>query len=46
MKLSARQVETAKPEIKDYKLSDGAGLFLLVRTNGAKYWRYRYQYCG
>ncbi|WP_272518207.1 MULTISPECIES: tyrosine-type recombinase/integrase [unclassified Providencia] len=46
MKLSARQVETAKPEIKDYKLSDGAGLFLLVRTNGAKYWRYRYQFAG
>lgn len=46
MKLSARQVETAKPEIKDYKLPDGAGLFLLVKTNGAKYWRYRYQFAG
>ncbi len=39
-------VETTKPEIKDYKLSDGAGLFLLVKTNGAKYWRYRYQFGG
>lgn len=46
MQLSARQVETAKPEIKDYKLPDGAGLFLLVKTNGAKYWRYRYQFAG
>lgn len=46
MKLTARQVETAKPADKDYKLPDGAGLFLLVKTSGAKYWRYRYTYAG
>jgi hypothetical protein len=29
MKLNARQVETAKPAEKDYKLPDGSGLILL-----------------
>jgi hypothetical protein len=28
MALTARQVETAKPKEKDYKLSDERGLFL------------------
>lgn len=46
MKLTARQVETAKPNDKDYKLSDGNGLVLLVKTSGAKYWRYRYTFAG
>ncbi|OMQ19937.1 tyrosine-type recombinase/integrase [Serratia oryzae] len=46
MKLNARQVETAKPSDKDYKLPDGNGLFLLVKSNGAKYWRYRYTFAG
>lgn len=30
MKLTARQVETAKPKEKPYKLADGGGLYLLV----------------
>ncbi|CAJ0996747.1 Prophage integrase IntS [Sodalis praecaptivus] len=46
MKLNARQVETAKPAEKDYKLSDGNGLFLLIKTNGSKYWRYRYTFAS
>lgn len=46
MKLNARQVETAKPGEKDYKLPDGNGLILLVKTSGAKYWRYRYTFAG
>lgn len=46
MKLNARQVETAKPGEKDYKLTDGNGLFLLVKSNGAKYWRFRYTFAG
>ncbi|WP_413725380.1 tyrosine-type recombinase/integrase [Sodalis sp. RH16] len=46
MKLNARQVETARPEAKDYKMPDGAGLFLLVKSTGAKYWRYRYTFTG
>lgn len=30
MKLTARQVETAKPKEKPYKLADGGGLYLLL----------------
>lgn len=30
MKLTARQISTAKPTEKPYKLSDGGGLYLLV----------------
>jgi hypothetical protein len=38
--LSDAQIKNAKPKTKDYKLSDGYGLILLVKTTGAKYWRY------
>ncbi|MGC6030576.1 tyrosine-type recombinase/integrase [Enterobacter kobei] len=46
MALTARQVETAKPKEKDYKLSDERGLFLLVKTSGARYWRMKYRIAG
>ncbi|STD14188.1 Integrase [Enterobacter asburiae] len=36
MKLNARQVETAKPAEKDYKMPDGNGLILLVKTSGGE----------
>ncbi len=36
MKLNARQIDTAKPKDKPYKLADGGGLYLLVNTNGAR----------
>jgi integrase len=36
----------AKPSEKDYKLSDGEGLHLLVQRNGSKLWRFRYTFCG
>src|SRR3546814_10643592 len=34
--LFATTVANAKPQDRDYKLSDGGGLYLLVRANGAK----------
>lgn len=46
MKLNARQVETAKPKEKPYKLSDGGGLYLLVNPNGSRYWRLKYRVGG
>ncbi|MBD2796321.1 tyrosine-type recombinase/integrase [Xenorhabdus sp. 18] len=46
MKLTARQVETVKSQDKDFKLSDGGGLYLLVKTNGSKYWRLKYRIAG
>lgn len=46
MKLTARQVETAKPKEKTYKLSDGGGLYLEVSNGGSRYWRLKYRYAG
>lgn len=42
--LSDIQVKTAKPKIKDYKLSDGFGLHLLITSAGGKLWRYQYRF--
>ncbi len=36
MKLNARQVETAKPKDKPYKLADGGGMYLEVFPNAPK----------
>ena len=44
--LFATTVASAKPRDKDYKLSDGGGLYLLVRTTGAKLWRLNYRHLG
>jgi integrase len=46
MPLTATSVRLAKPKDKDYKLTDGGGMYLLVRTNGAKYWRMAYRFGG
>jgi integrase len=43
MKLTDAAVRNAKPREKDYKISDGRGLYLLVRANGSKLWRYKYR---
>ncbi|HJV73013.1 MAG TPA: integrase arm-type DNA-binding domain-containing protein [Noviherbaspirillum sp.] len=40
------QPRNAKPKDKPYKLSDGGGLYLLVKTDGAKYWRMDYRHAG
>lgn len=42
--LFATTVANAKPRDRDYKLSDGRGLHLLVRPNGSKLWRFNYRY--
>jgi integrase len=39
-------VRTAKPREVPYKLSDGGGLYALVRPDGAKYWRMDYRWIG
>mgnify|MGYP004506176587 FL=1 len=46
MNLTARQLDTAKPKEKPYKLSDGGGLYLEVATSGSRYWRLKYRYAG
>lgn len=35
-KLTARQVANAQPGAKDTKLSDGGGMHVLIKPNGAK----------
>lgn len=46
MALTARQVETAKPKEKSYKLFDGGGLYLEVTAKGSRYWRMKYRFSG
>lgn len=43
MALTDAKIRAAKPTDKAYKLTDGAGMFLLVHPNGSRYWRLRYR---
>ncbi len=44
--LTDLQIRNAKSKEKDYKLSDGRGLYLLVTTTGGKLWRFNYRIGG
>jgi len=44
--LTDTTIKNAKPTEKEYKLSDGGGLYLLIKPNGGKYWRLKYRYLG
>ena len=44
--LTATQIKQAKPKEKDYKLSDGGGLYLLVTKSGGKHWKLKYRLDG
>lgn len=44
MPLTDIKVKTAKPMDKAYKLTDGGGMYLLVKPNGSKYWRLKYRF--
>lgn len=46
MALTDLKVRTAKPADKQYKLTDGGGMHLLVHPNGSKYWRLQYRFAG
>ena len=43
MPLSDTTVRKAKPSDKPRKLRDGAGLYLLLRPDGARWWRFDYR---
>lgn len=45
-KLKDVAIRKAKPDSKPYKMTDGAGLYLLVHPNGGKYWRMDYRFAG
>ena len=44
--LSDLKVKNAKPRAKPYTLSDGEGLYLLIKPDGKKYWRLQYRLGG
>jgi integrase len=44
MALTVLQVKSIKARDKDFKISDGGGLYLHVTVNGAKYWRLAYRF--
>ena len=46
MGLTDTRVRNAKPEAKAYKLSDGGGMYLLVKPDGGRYWRLDYRDWG
>ncbi|MFV9474832.1 tyrosine-type recombinase/integrase [Advenella sp. RU8] len=46
MALNDVQIRAAKPTDKQYKLTDGEGMYLLVHSNGSKYWRLNYRFGG
>jgi hypothetical protein len=44
--LSDTQIRNAKPTDKEWKLTDGRGLYLLIKPNGSKLWRLKYRVAG
>lgn len=44
--LTDTKCRTAKPKDKPYKLTDEKGLYLEVKPNGGKVWRYRFELGG
>lgn len=46
MSLTELQIRNASQAEKPFKLADGRGLFLLVRPNGSKLFRFRYRHGG
>lgn len=40
------KIKAAKPKERDYRISDGQGLCILIRTTGSKLWQFRYQFEG
>ena len=39
-------IKNAKPKAAMYRLSDGDGLYVLVKPDGAKWWRFDYSIGG
>jgi integrase len=46
MALTDVAIRQAKPVAKQYKIADGAGLYLLVTPAGGKLWRFKYRVAG
>lgn len=46
MKLTDTQVKRSKPAETPYRMSDGHGMFIEIRPNGSKLFRYAYRFGG
>lgn len=46
MSLTEAAIRATKPKFKPYKVYDEKGLFLLVKPNGARLWRFKYAHAG
>ncbi len=46
MPLTDLKIRKANGRAKPYKLTDGNGLFLLVKPNGSKLWQQKYRHVG
>ena len=46
MALTDTKIRSAKCKEKSYKLTDGDGLYLLIKPQGGKWWRFRYRLEG
>lgn len=44
--LTPSAVANAKPQAKPYKLADGRGMYVLVKPDGARWWRFDYRRPG
>jgi integrase len=45
-RLTELSIKQAKPKEKQYKLTDGEGMYLRVYPNGSKYWQLQYWFDG
>ena len=44
--LTEKIIKKIKNKPKQFKISDGEGLYLLVHPNGSKYWRFDFRFDG
>lgn len=44
--LTVKQIESAKPKDKPYRLLDSDGLYLYIPASGKKVWQLRYRVAG
>lgn len=46
MSLNVSKINSLKPTKKQKKVSDGEGLYILIKPNGKKFWRLKYRFVG
>src|SRR3984893_19405910 len=46
MGLTIKEIDSAEPSGKSYKLADSGGLCLLIAPSGSKLWLWRYRFDG